>query len=102
MGSLTEWLRHRAEWLRHNAEYYLLEAAERDLAQSHLGRPGPVGPRGPGPFFWRRIFVPAYRLVPWRLRRTMITAMPGSHRQDWSHTSRRGARPRKDHAETHG
>lgn len=90
------------EWLRRNAEYYLLEAAERDLARQHLGRPGPLGNRGPGPFFWRRIFVPAYRLVPWRVRHRMITTIPGSHRQDWSHAPKRGARPRKGHAETHG
>lgn len=71
------------EWLRRNSEHYLLEAAQRDLARQYLGREGTVGPGGPSPFFWRRIFVPVYRALPWRLRRRVIQIMPGSHRRSW-------------------
>jgi hypothetical protein len=64
------------EWLRSNSEEYLLEAAQRDMA----ARYGiPVRPPE-GSFFWRRIFTPIYRLLPWTLRRSITSAMPGSHR----------------------
>lgn len=73
-----------SHWLRQNSEHYLIEAAQRDLAQRHLRRPGPVSSRhGPGAFVWRRVFVPVYRWLPWRLRRRVTQAMPGSHRQSW-------------------
>jgi hypothetical protein len=65
------------EWLRANSEEHLLAAAQRDMA-ARYGLPAPA--RG-GPLFWRRIFTPAYRLLPWRLRRTIMAAMPGSHRR---------------------
>ena len=73
-----------SEWLRRNSERYLLEAAEERLARRYLGRGGPVGHGGFGEFFWRRISVPVYRLLPWGLRRAMILALPGSHRRHWS------------------
>jgi len=71
-----------SEWLRANSEHYLLEAAQRDAALLH-GLPAPRGRGGPMAFFWRRIFVPVYRLLPWSLRRWIMHLMPGSHRHRW-------------------
>ncbi|CAA9276153.1 MAG: hypothetical protein AVDCRST_MAG54-3287, partial [uncultured Actinomycetospora sp.] len=34
--------------------------------------------------FWRRVFAPTYRALPWSLRHRVMRAMPGSHRQTWS------------------
>ncbi|HEX2355395.1 MAG TPA: hypothetical protein VHI50_02900 [Micromonosporaceae bacterium] len=67
-------------WLRENAQQYLLRDAQARVARAHGGTPPPVR----GSFFWRRIFVPAYRLLPWALRRRVMAAMPGSHRKQWS------------------
>ncbi|HEX6234538.1 MAG TPA: hypothetical protein VFZ63_15535 [Jiangellaceae bacterium] len=65
-------------WLRGNAERHLLIAAQKDMASRYLQREGPVIRQR---FFWRRVFVPLYRLLPWRLRHRIMSAMPGSHRQ---------------------
>jgi hypothetical protein len=72
-----------SQWLRSNSERYLLERAQAEMAMRYLGRPGPVTERGLGPLFWRRVFVPVYRRLPWGLRRAAIQAMPGSHRRRW-------------------
>lgn len=65
------------EWLRYNSEEYLLEASQRDMA----ARYGIEAPVRNGSVFWRRIFTPVYRLLPWGLRRSIMSAMPGSHRR---------------------
>ncbi|HDH02875.1 MAG TPA: hypothetical protein ENH15_01355 [Actinobacteria bacterium] len=70
-------------WLRSNAEHYLLEAAQVDMAKKYRGGSGPLQPKSVGAFFWRRVFVPIYRLLPWSLRGTIMRAMPGSHRRSW-------------------
>jgi hypothetical protein len=72
-----------SEWVRLNSQKYLLEAAQEPLARRYLGRPGPVGRPGVQALFWKRIFVPLYRLLPWEWRRAIILAMPGSHRRGW-------------------
>lgn len=73
-----------SQWLRQNAEHYLVEAAQRDLSRRHLGRAGPLETdRGPHAFFWRRVFVPVYRQLPWALRQRVTQGMPGSHRRPW-------------------
>ena len=64
------------EWLRSNSEEFLLEASQRDMATRY----GIAAPAREGSFFWRRIFTPIYRLLPWKLRRWIMSAMPGSHR----------------------
>jgi hypothetical protein len=70
-------------WLRSNSEHFLLEAAQRDMARRH-GRPvGAPERRGVMAFLWRWIFVPIYRVLPWRLRRAIMHTMPGSHRRRW-------------------
>jgi hypothetical protein len=72
-----------SRWLRSNSEAYLLLDAQRRMAEKY-GRPGPPPPHGTKEMFWRRMFVPVYRRVPWRFRRFTIGLMPGSHRQQWS------------------
>lgn len=72
-----------AQWLRRNSERSLMDAAEEDLARRYLGRGGPAVRRRPAALFWRRVFVPVYRALPWGIRHTALRAMPGSHRRRW-------------------
>lgn len=76
------WIRRLSQWLRSNSERYLQEAAEHDTA-ARYARPPPVVGTGPGDLFWRYVFVPIYRALPWRVRLTVMRAMPGSHRKQW-------------------
>jgi len=76
------WVRSASRWLRANSERYLQEAAERNTA-ARYGRRPPALRRRPADLFWRHIFVPVYRALPWRMRLTMIRSMPGSHRKQW-------------------
>jgi hypothetical protein len=71
-------------WVRTNSQKYLLEAVQADLARRLLGRPPTVGPRTPGVLFWKLLFVPLYRRLPWKVKHFIILAMPGSHRRPWS------------------
>lgn len=71
-------------WVRTNSEKYLLEATQADLARRYLGRPPPVGRRTPQVIFWKYLFVPIYRRLPWKVKHFVILAMPGSHRRRWS------------------
>ena len=70
-------------WVRRNSEKYLLEAVQGELAQQYLGRPPPVGRRTPHVIFWKFVFVPLYRRLPWKVKHSVILAMPGSHRRRW-------------------
>ena len=63
-------------------------AAQHRLAAKY-GVPPPPRPRG-ADVFWQRVYVPAYRAVPWRLRSAIMQRMPGSHRMTWT----TGNRPR--------
>ena len=82
------------QWLRRNSEHYLIEAAQADMARRYLGH-------APHPLempehrlvtaFWRRVYVPAYRRIPWAVRRRLIVAMPGSHRRTWQGLGDRGS-----------
>ncbi len=74
-------------WLRQNAEHYLLEAAQVEMAKRHRGGAGPVRPKSANALFWRHVFVPVYRVLPWPVRRSIMRAMPGSHRQSWERRS---------------
>jgi hypothetical protein len=71
-----------AGWLRRNSERFLLAAAQADLARQ-VGRSPPLRPTGPAALFWRRVFVPIYRRLPWSTRRRIMSRMPGSHRRRW-------------------
>ena len=70
-----------ARWLRAESEHQLMAAAERRIAERH-GLAAPPPPRGLD-VFWQRVYVPAYNLLPWRLRTVVMKAMPGSHRRTW-------------------
>jgi hypothetical protein len=69
-------------WLRSNSEHYLLQDAQLRVARRY-GANEPQPPRGWKNRFWRQVFVPVYRHLPGRLRRTLIQAIPGSHRREW-------------------
>ena len=71
-------------WVRTNSQKYLLEAVQAELAHQYLDRPPTVGPRTPQVIFWKCLFVPLYRCLPWKVKRSVILAMPGSHRRHWS------------------
>ena len=71
-------------WVRTNSQKYLLEAVQADLAHRYLGRRPTVGPRTPQVIFWKFVFVPLYRRLPWKVKHAVILAMPGSHRRRWS------------------
>jgi hypothetical protein len=77
-----------SRWLRATSERYLMIAAQRDIAAKY-GTPPPRRPRG-AEVFWLRVYVPAYRAVPWRMRSAIMRRMPGSHRMTWT----AGPRPR--------
>jgi hypothetical protein len=70
-------------WTRENAQHYLLRDAQARIARSLGVQPPPPA----GGFFWKRIFVPLYRLTPWPIRRRFMLAMPGSHRKEWPSSS---------------
>jgi hypothetical protein len=79
-------------WLRENSEHYLLVEAQRRMAAKYSsGAPA----RQPGfkPWFFRSLFVPIYRRLPWRLRSKVINRMPGSHRQTWTPRDRHTHQP---------
>ena len=65
-----------SQWLRSNSERSLLADAQRRVA-ARYGTPAPTGPRGLRDRFWRQVFAPSYRLLPWGLRRRAIAALPG-------------------------
>jgi hypothetical protein len=72
-----------ARWLRSNSEHYLLLDAQARMA-ARYGRPAPPPPKGAQEVFWRKVFAPTYRRLPWKVRLAAIQRMPGSHRRDWS------------------
>jgi hypothetical protein len=81
-----------SRWLRATSERYLMIAAQRDIAAKY-GTPPPRRPRRAGgrgwqEVFWLRVYVPAYRAVPWRLRSAIMRRMPGSHRMTWTASRR--------------
>jgi hypothetical protein len=71
------------QWLRRNSERYLLIAAHEQVARQRGTRP-PRPPRGLKELFWLRVFAPAYRALPWRVRQRIMLSIPGSHRQQWA------------------
>ena len=68
-------------------------AAQEKIAAKYGVAPPPP-PRGTE-VFWRRVYVPVYRAVPWPVRSFLIRRMPGSHRMAWAKPSfREEPRPR--------
>lgn len=73
-----------SRWLRVNAEHYLLRDAQTRLSATY-GRPMPPPlSSGPAHIFWTKVFVPAYRMLPWTARRKIMLSIPGSHRKGWT------------------
>jgi hypothetical protein len=72
-----------ARWLRSNSEHYLLLDAQARAAHKY-GLTGPPPPSTTRELFWRKVFVPVYRRLPWGVRRFTIGVLPGSHRQEWA------------------
>jgi hypothetical protein len=72
-----------SRWLRTHSEHYLLIGAQERVGRRYGARV-PRRPRGPEELFWRRVFAPIYRVLPWKLRHRIMLTMPGSHRQLWA------------------
>lgn len=72
-----------SRWVRSNSQKYLLEAVQADLARQYLNRSPTVGPRTLQRTFWKHVFVPLYRRLPWKVKHFIILAMPASHRRKW-------------------
>ena len=70
------------QWLRANSELYLLQDSQARIAEK-AGIAGPIEPKTLKDRFFRQVFAPVYRKLPWDVRRRTIQALPGSHRQDW-------------------
>jgi hypothetical protein len=79
-----------ARRLREVSEHQLLIAAQRNVA-ARYGTAPPLPPRG-ADRFWQQVYVPAYHRLPWKLRSTVMRAMPGSHRRTW-HQPEQGSGP---------
>ncbi len=70
------------QWLRSNSEFYLLQDSQARMA-AKTGIAGPAEPKTLKARFFRQVFAPVYRKLPWDVRRRTINALPGSHRQEW-------------------
>jgi hypothetical protein len=75
-----------SRWLRATSERHLMIAAQEKIAAKYGVTPPPP-PRGRD-IFWLRVYVPAYRAVPWPVRSAIMHRLPGSHRQTWTRTQR--------------
>jgi hypothetical protein len=70
-------------WLRTNAEHYLLVGAQQQVAARYDLTPS-FPKHGVKGRLFLMLFVPIYRLLPWRVRLGVLQRLPGSHRQTWS------------------
>lgn len=61
-------------------------AAQRRIAVKYHVTPPPP-PRG-AEVFWLRVYVPAYRALPWSARSAIMRRLPGSHRMTWTKARR--------------
>jgi hypothetical protein len=77
-----------SHWLRATSEHHLMVAAQEKIAAKYHVTP-PQRPRG-AEVFWRRVFVPVVRALPWPVRSGVLRRLPGSHRETWT----KGERPR--------
>jgi hypothetical protein len=71
-----------SRWLRSNSEHALLRDAQRRMAAKYDANP-PARPHAVKERWWRQVFAPVYRLLPWGLRRVVMQRIPGSHRKGW-------------------
>lgn len=76
--------------LREQAEHHLLIDSTRRLRR---GAPSTVDPyRGSGDRFWRLVFVPLYRRLPWGVKRRAMTAARMTA-QGWTPPARKPGEP---------
>ena len=71
-----------SQWIRSNSEHYLMCDAQDRVARK-MGFNPPNKPRGVKERFWRQLFVPVYRLLPWSVKKSVMHTLPGSHRKAW-------------------
>jgi hypothetical protein len=73
-----------SQQLRQTAEFHLRAAAEDDMIRRHPERAAARRDDDTvTTLFWRDVFVPLYRRLPWWLRLSALRAMPGSHHRRW-------------------
>ena len=79
--------------LRERAEHHLRLAAMDELrARYPQGTTPPY--REPGALFWRRVFVPLYRRVPWQTKERAMRALGmTAERSGWTAPARRPSEP---------
>ena len=79
--------------LRDRAEHHLMLAAMDDLRARHpAGTTKPY--RDSGDVFWRRVFVPLYRRVPWSVKEQAMHRLGmTAERAGWTPPPRRPGRP---------
>ena len=76
--------------LRERSEHHLRLAVLRDLGR---GQPGTVAPYAePGGRFWRLVFVPLYRRVPWPAKERAMRLL-GMTAKGWQPPPRRPGEP---------
>ncbi len=61
------------EAMRRQAERAQMEASQR----RHTGASRGIAPHSKAGWFWRAVFVPFYKLVPWGLRKTLMRSASG-------------------------
>ncbi len=83
----SEWKRR----LRERSEHVLRIAAMEDVARRYPGRVAKSALPAGGPF-WRHVFVPLYRRVPWELKRKAMRALRMTA-QGWPEDARRFGEP---------
>lgn len=71
-----------SQWIRSNSEHYLMCVAQDRMARKKGFNP-PNKPRGLKDRFWRQLFIPIYRVMPWFIKKTIMHSLPGSHRRNW-------------------
>ena len=77
--------------LRERSEHVLRLAAMEDVAQRYPGRTVPSALSTGGPF-WRLVFVPLYRRVPWEFKRNAMRTLKMTA-QGWPEQSRQFGEP---------
>ena len=86
MSAITDAKRN----LRKRSEYHLRLAVLRELGR---GQPSTVEPYRPqGGLFWRLVFVPVYRRLPWSAKERAMNAL-GMTAKGWQAPARRPGEP---------
>jgi hypothetical protein len=87
-------LAHLKQRLRHQAEHHLRLAAMDEMRRRYPISGQPPAWHEPGNVFWRRVFVPLYRRVPWTVKeRAMHALKMTAESSGWSPPPRRPSPP---------